>query len=407
MRVLVYTSIFPSARAPIRGVYNLYIARALARHAEVRVVCPVAWHHRLNAPSELFRRVDDRSTGLAVEYPTFWPVSRLAPKANPHCMQLATREAVERVRKDFRFDVILAMWGYPDAVAALEFARGYGCPLVVNPLGSDINILARNSKFRPLIAEALNASNSVVALSRAMADGIAELGVPSERIIVQYNGVNHDQFYVRDRARARGELGLPPDSPVVVYVGNLEHVKAPDVLIRAFSRLLEVTADEPLLVMVGAGSLLPSLTRIIREKGLVERVRLVGRKPHDAIPVWLAAADLLCVPSRMEGCPNVVIEAFASGRPVVATSVGGLPELVHEARGILVPRDDPDRLAVALAQALRRAWDPRAIARSAEVFTWEAFGLNLARVLEAAVAEGPREHTAAQARSSNIHDSTG
>lgn len=389
MRVLIYTTIFPSRRAPLRGIYDLYIARELAKHLQVQVVCPVPWQQRLKTPFEFLRPVTDRSEGLVVHYPTFWPLYRFVPKANPLMMELVTRRTVERVRREFPFDVIFAIWGYPDAVAALRIARRAERPLVINLIGTDANVLASRPDLRPIIAKTLRASNSVVALSRAMAERLADLGVPSERIKVQYNGVSHELFFVRDRAQCRRDLGLPFDRPLVLYVGNLEKVKGPDILIDAFARLAEHTSRKPLLAMIGAGSLLPSLQKSVRQRGLDDQVRWVGSRPHCEIPAWLGAADLLCLPSRMEGCPNVVIEAFASGRPVVGTGVGGVPELIEHDRGILVPPENPAKLAVGLVQALERDWDAEAIARSAEGFTWEVFGQNLARMLKSAAAEGP------------------
>jgi glycosyltransferase involved in cell wall biosynthesis len=389
MRVLIYTTIFPSRRAPVRGIYNFYIARELARHAQVRVVSPVAWLQRLNTPVEFLRHVTDCSEGLVVHYPTFWPLSRIAPKANPHIMELATRGTIDRVRREFPFDVMLAIWGYPDAAAALRIARRLECPLVTNLLGTDANDLASRPELKAMIAETLRASNSVVALSHAMAERIAALCISSDRIKVQYNGVSHEQFFVRDRTRCRLDLGLPLDRPIVLYVGNLEKVKGPDILIDAFARLVEDTRSKPLLAFAGAGSIMPSLQKSVRQRGLDDQVRWVGRRSHNEIPVWLGAADLLCLPSRMEGCPNVVIEAFASGRPVVGTAVGGVPELIEHNRGILVPPEDPAKLATGLAEALERDWDAETISRSVAGFTWEAFGQNLARMLETAVAEGP------------------
>jgi glycosyltransferase involved in cell wall biosynthesis len=333
--------------------------------------------------------VTDRFDGVLVDYPTFLPLSRVVPRANPSLMELATRPTVERVRREFPFDVVLGIWGYPDAVAALKIARRSRRPLVTNLLGTDANEFASRPTLRPLIGEALRASNSVVALSRAMAGRVAELGVAPERIQVQHNGVDHGEFFVRDRAQSRLELGLPLVRQIVLFVGNLVEVKGPDVLLAAFRKLTKLTSANPLLVCVGAGPLLPSLEQSIRQHGLRGQVRMVGRRPHDEIPVWLGAADVLCLPSRMEGCPNVVIEAFASGRPVVAARVGGVPELLEPGRGILVAPEDPAALATGLAQALERDWDPSAIARSAEGFTWDAFGQNLAKSLESAVAEGP------------------
>jgi glycosyltransferase involved in cell wall biosynthesis len=91
-------------------------------------------------------------------------------------------------------------------------------------------------------------------------------------------------------------------------------------------------------------------------------VDFVGRKEPAEVARWMAACDLLCLPSYSEGCPNVLLEALFCGRPVVASNVGGVPELVDSGCAILVPPRDPARLADALAQALTRPWDAAAIA---------------------------------------------
>ena len=88
----------------------------------------------------------------------------------------------------------------------------------------------------------------------------------------------------------------------------------------------------------------------------------------------MSAADLLCLPSYMEGCPNVVLEALATGRGVVATGVGGIPEILTDATGILVPPGDADELANALARGLDRAWDPAKQRASVEYLSWDAVG---------------------------------
>jgi len=87
----------------------------------------------------------------------------------------------------------------------------------------------------------------------------------------------------------------------------------------------------------------------------------------------MSAADVLCLPSLREGCPNVVLEAFASGRPVVASAVGGVPELVSDANGITVPPQNPAALARALTDAVWKTWNPAEIRSSVAGLTWEAF----------------------------------
>ena len=107
--------------------------------------------------------------------------------------------------------------------------------------------------------------------------------------------------------------------------------------------------------------------------------------PHAALPDWFRAADLLCLPSHNEGVPNVVLEAMACGTPVVATQVGGLPEVVPAHAGRLVPLGDRAALADALAQAAAQAWDHAAIAEHARGFNWETNIDRLDAILRQAV----------------------
>jgi len=234
----------------------------------------------------------------------------------------------------------------------------------------------------------LRGSARVVVLSRAMVDPVRTLGVAEERIVVQYNGVDLESFREREVASTRRALGLPLDRSIVLFVGNLVPVKGPDVLLDAFARLVSAMQEPPLLVVAGGGRLRPALEQTVGSARLSEHVRFVGARPHSEIPQWISASDVLCLPSRMEGCPNVILEAFASGRPVVASSVGGVPELVLDDRGVLVPPGDPEALARGLTAALaRRGWDAATIRQSVAHLTWDAFGRTFERVAREAVDE--------------------
>src|SRR5262249_29631056 len=150
--------------------------------------------------------------------------------------------------------------------------------------------------------------------------------------------------------------------------------KGTDVLVRAMAELVALGRRDVDLSIVGSGD------RDTEMKGLAEELRLLGvvafrgRRLHDEIPIWMSAADVFVLPSRREGCPNVVLEALASGRPVVASNVGGIPELVHDAapseNGVLVEAGNPGQLARALASALDRIWDPAALRNSVESLSW-------------------------------------
>jgi glycosyltransferase involved in cell wall biosynthesis len=136
---------------------------------------------------------------------------------------------------------------------------------------------------------------------------------------------------------------------------------------------------------VGEGDLHKELSRLISEYSLDAHVRLVGAVPHDQLNLWYSAADLFCLASRNEGWPNVVIESLACGTPVVATAVGGIPEIIRsEALGLLTESDD-SQMAEKICQALGRTWKPKEIVCYAEQHTWENTARLVVRNFESAM----------------------
>ncbi len=126
------------------------------------------------------------------------------------------------------------------------------------------------------------------------------------------------------------------------------------------------------MYLVGDGPLRETLLADIAARGLASRVKCMGSCPHEQVATWMGAADVFCLPSLNEGCPNVVLEALFSGRPVVASRVGGIPEMVNEPNGLLPPAGDALALASALALALDRSWDAPSLRRGVMHLTWEA-----------------------------------
>jgi glycosyltransferase involved in cell wall biosynthesis len=383
MRVLVFTNVFPSSRHPTRGIYTYHRIDALAKHCDVEVVCPVNFRSCADNVRDLTLTATEQHGRLRSTYVPFVPVGRVAPALNTRLLYWSTRRVVGQIRRRFPFDIVLGIWGYPDAGAALLHADDQLCPQVTQLIGSDLNILGRSPKFRPFVAETLRASSHVITMSRSMADGVTSMGVPPDRITVRFNGVDQDKFRVRDARQVRAKLGLPPDCPLVLFVGNLTAVKGPEILLEAFSSIATLPS-RPTLLFVGAGDMRSELERAAAARGL-GAVRFVGKKPHEEIPDWISAADILCLPSRAEGCPNVVLEALASGRPVVATAVGAVPDLVTSHQGVVVPPDDVTALTAALRDALGARWDADAIRRSVAGMSWDAVGRDYYEILRASL----------------------
>ena len=386
-RALVYTHHYPSPEAPSRATYSYHTYRALMRHCALRVVGPIPWWWRLKTPHMWIEPLHDASSGIDALFPSylsipaFWPLHGVAVAAS-------TAMLVRRIKREFPFDLILAATAYPDAVAAAHLARLFDVPFMVTVLGSDVNKSGMHAALRPQIAWALKRAGRVIAVSAALGDRVAEMGVERSKIAVVRNGVDGEAFQIRDVREARARLDLPQDRPVVTYVGNMLPVKGVDVLVEAVGRMKEIEDAPPIYVnMVGGGDLLEQLKSRAQALGVTDRIRFAGRVLPTAVPDQITACDVLCLPSREEGCPNVVLEALASGKPVVASRTGGVPELLRETNGILVTPEDPDGLAHALVKAVKRSWDPEALRRTVPSLSWNDVGDTYARLIGEVMAE--------------------
>ena len=382
MRLLFLTNLFPSAARPTFGVYHQQLFGAMAQHVEAQVVAPVAWWTRARHVGELLRPPHEDGFGLNALFPTYWSVPRMAV-LHARGMAASLLPTVRRLHRATPFDLLFAAWAYPDGVAAARIARALRIPLVINALGCDINELAQRPALRPQIVWGLQQARQVIAVSGALGEAVTALGIPPERVSVHLNGVDGERFAVRDRQEARARLGLPAQRRIVCFVGGFEPEKAVEVLIEAMARLQDRKDTE--LALVGNGSQEGMLRERAQALGVTDRVRFCGRRPHAEIPDWLTACDLFCLPSRREGCPNVVLEALASGRPVVGACVGGIPELVHPGNGLLIPPEDPDALAAGLRSALDCTWNPHAIRAGVAHLSWQEVGARYVRTLERAL----------------------
>jgi glycosyltransferase involved in cell wall biosynthesis len=265
--------------------------------------------------------------------------------------------------------VLDAHYLWPDGVAAAALAQELRVPFTLTARGSDLNLLAEDRGIAARIAGAAARAAGCWAVSRALAERFAVVaGLPRERIVVVRNGVDLERFRPGDQAAARAELGLPAGGRLVLGVGRLVPAKGFAVAAAALS---DLPADVQ-LVLVGDG---PQRAAIATAGGA--RVRCLGALPPDRVAVAYRAADVLVLPSEREGWPNVVTEALASGLRVVATRVGGIPEIlgdggrVEPVLGALVPPHDVAALAAALRTVLAAPAQPAVVRRFAERHGWD------------------------------------
>jgi D-inositol-3-phosphate glycosyltransferase len=184
--------------------------------------------------------------------------------------------------------------------------------------------------------------------------------VPQQTVIVP-PGVDLHTFHPCDRPKSRAQLGIAQDAEVILFVGRIQPLKAPDVLIRAVARMLERDPERRRrlrLIIIGSPSgpeagWSASLPQLAEAAGLSDLVEFRPHSPRDELFRWYCVSDVVGVPSYNESFGLVALEAQACGRPVVATDVGGLRHAVdHRHTGLLVPGHGPRQWADALQRVL-------------------------------------------------------
>jgi glycosyltransferase involved in cell wall biosynthesis len=327
----------------------------------------------------------ERVGGAAVHHPRYrhWPGLSLRRQADAMADGAAQ---VVRERAAGKRAVLDAHYLWPDGVAAASLARRLSLPYVLTARGSDLNVVANDPVVAARIADAARSAHACFAVSRALCDRFAAVaGLPRERVRLARNGVDLQRFRPGDAAAERRALGLPQDAVLLLGVGRLVAGKGFDLAAQALRHL----PSRVRLVLVGDG---PERAAIAALGG--DRVTFLGEQPPDFVAQACRACDLFVLPSEREGWPNVVTEALASGLRVVATRVGGIPEMLGDpppadgSLGALVPAGDADALAAALAHMLQTPGDPARVRAHAQRFSWDEPVALLVAAFRSALAGG-------------------
>ncbi|MBL8737193.1 MAG: glycosyltransferase [Planctomycetes bacterium] len=373
---MTFTNLFPSSTHPTHGLFVYERMRRVAAASGLpwSVVSPVPnvlWPLR-NRVYRQWAKAKSREAwlGVDVQHPRYrhWPGLSLRRQAD--AMARGARATIAALVQ--RGPIVLdAHYLWPDAVAAATLAREFGVPFTMTARGTDLNVIADDPFVAAAITEAAQRAELCAAVSEALGDRFAAVtGLPRTRITDVRNGVDLERFRPGDVAAARAQLALPPHGRLLLGVGRLVGAKGFHLAAAALARL---PADVQ-LVLVGDG---PDRARIAELGGA--RVHFLGPQPPDQVAIACRAADLLVLPSEREGWPNVVTEALASGLPVVATAVGGIPQILGAGNGAPVRRElgalcapnDLDGLIAALQRTLATPPDRAAVRAFAERYGWD------------------------------------
>jgi glycosyltransferase involved in cell wall biosynthesis len=271
----------------------------------------------------------------------------------PIVLASATR-AARRLLAAGDFDVVHVHWVVPNGPIGALAAPAHGVPLVISLHGSDVAVSERSRAIGKATRWSLARAAAVTAPSGDLLERARRLGATCALERVPY-GADVGAFEVpADAAESmRRRLGFGDEHVVVAGVGRLIPVKGFEYLVEAHAEAL-ASVPHLRLVLVGDGDLRDELEERLHALGVADSVVLTGAADRTEIPAYMAAADVVAVPSirfggYVDGLPNVALESMAAGKPLVASSVGGLPELVRDGEnGLLVDEKDAHALAEAL-----------------------------------------------------------
>lgn len=330
MKVLFLTSGFPCPSDPISGIFHRTLANALVKKGlKVEVVAPVPFAPKfLGLLSKLWNSYNSipisyiSDQKILVHRPRYLMI----PKMGDYLFLHKQFSSITNLAIKERPDIIHAHYSYPCGLAAVDLANQWNVPSVLTLHGSDVNLFPyKNQWSKTRFQKSVSAQDQVIAVSHALAEKTKIISGISPEIIPI--GVDTERFAsLPSKKDARRQLHLPTDAFILVFIGMLKPTKGISELLAALKILY---SDGVLGVFCGEGPMLEQArqTSTVIAPGLI--------KP-EMIPLYLAAADLLILPSYHEGMPTVLIESGFVGTPIIATSVGGIPELLGEDRGFLI-----------------------------------------------------------------------
>ena len=374
LRVLSLSTLYPNAAQPNFGVFVERQMQAVARRGDVDLTLvsalglppfPLSLHPRYRALARL-PQAEERG-GVRVLRPRFRLLPGIGGRFNARRLAAAVLPLARRLHAEAPFDVVDAQFLYPDGPAAVAVARALGLPVSLKARGADVHLWGTAPATAGQVREAASAADGLLAVSEGLAEDLAALGAPRERITVHRTGLDAGRFRPLDARMCRDSLGLPREVPVLACVGALIPRKGQALAIEAL-----VQVPDAILVLAGTGPDENALRSQAERLGVAERVRFLGAVPHGDLPLLLNAADLFVLPTASEGLANAWVEALACGTPVVTSAIPGARELITAPEyGRLVARE-AGAIAAAVRELLAAPPPREAVARAVEGYSWEA-----------------------------------
>ncbi len=376
--IIILSNLFPTQVDNTRGIFTLQIAKQLSQLCNIQVVCPLPYFPRWNS----LKRFEQwyKLAQVPVKYlydgiQVYSPKYLMIPKISEHIHASLVFPAVLRcllsLKNQCGIDLVNAHWLYPDGVSAVWACKVLRIPIVLTALGCDVNHYPNKFIIGNQIKKAVRGCDGVTAVSTELALKMEQWSIPQGSVSVIRNGVDVSLFRLYEKKECRKRLAIPSDGKIILFVGRLSSEKGFDTLINSISILKQNGGEQFSVVVVGDGPERGQYETQIKKNGLTNQFIFKGFREHSEIPYWYGASDLLCLPSIREGCPNVVLESLASGRPVIASRVGGIPEMIADSEnGFLFTPGNHHELANKLDLGISMNWSDQGLRQTVDDNSW-------------------------------------
>jgi len=398
--MLIITDAYPSGR-DYRGIFiQEQISKLNHAFEEIIIISPIAYYPNFLLKFSWFKEYIGYNqlpknysiNNVKVYFPRYFSIPHLIDKFVRIRKYLFTSSIKKAIKsQNITFDLIHSHFISPAGFAGAKIKEYYDVPLVITGHGGDVYIeLSEKNKNRDTkVIKSLSIADKIITTSKINYKILKELpGIIEENLIIIKNGYDEKKFFPMNKNMLQTELGIPDNKFIVLSIGNLVKIKGHKYLIEAINELVKENL-EVYCIIIGKGD--PDILRKqISSLGLENHIRIINGIPHKKVPKWLNACDLFVLPSLNEGSPTVIPEAWGCGKPVIASSVGGIPDLFQDVNvGILIPPASSKKLSYAIKEGINTQWDSKEILNHSRQFTWNRIAEQLLEIYNGLMSEHP------------------
>jgi len=372
MNILTVTSLYPNKKQFRHGIFIETRLRQLLQEngIQAKVVAPVPWFPFKNNVFKKYAFYADipkyeERYGIGIYHPRYLVIPKVGMLFTPFFMAFSLIIQIKKLQRLEKFDLIDAHYYYPDGVAVSLVSKLLHIPFFISARGSDINLITNYKYPKKMILWAANNAKASITVSKALKDKMVLIGAKPEKIHVLRNGIDLKLFRPLNKLKYKKKFRL--GEKVILSIGNLVDLKGHDLIIDALRKLPDFQ-----LIIVGMGEEENNLKKKVTELSLENQVLFLGERQQTELVEIYTASDVMVLASSREGWPNVVLESLACGTPVVATTVGGTPEILQQSEsGVLIERSS-NAIAEGIINLFEKYPNRDETRKYSEKFSWES-----------------------------------